>query len=255
MIILEEIMKSLLPIVSLLLFAACASPRLNRSTASAEKPVAEKETPAKIENHPLDFAGIPQNVEPEKALGWLKNGNTRFVKAWYRKDGKTFADRSKLIEHQKPHTIVLSCSDSRVPPEHVFDQTLGEIFTVRVAGEALDSSVIASIEYAALHLGSRLILVMGHTQCGAVEATIASKRAPAGSPSLNNLIADISPRVAYSTPETKSSGLYKESFDNAKGVASDLLTRSEIIKSLVTQGRVKVVSAIYNLNSSKVDFE
>jgi carbonic anhydrase len=246
--------------------ASEAAPIVETAAAPTPAPILEKKTLAEIEvpieivpsagNTNLNIHSIPDGVEPTKALQWLKNGNRRFLKSWNRKDGKTKADIENLATGQHPHTIVLSCSDSRVPPEHVFDQALGEIFTVRVAGEALDSSVIASVEYAALHLGTRLILVMGHTQCGAVGATIEARgRDPAGSPSLDRLVADIGPRVDYATPDNKTKDLYKESFDNAKGVAADLVTRSDIIRSLVAKGRLKIATAIYTLKTGAVDFE
>ncbi|OYZ22944.1 MAG: hypothetical protein B7Y39_07275, partial [Bdellovibrio sp. 28-41-41] len=102
-------------------------------------------------------------ISPDKALGWLKNGNTRYSKGTFRKDGASSKDITRLSTGQNPHTIVLSCSDSRVPPEVVFDQKLGEIFVVRTAGEMVDDSVLASIEYGVEHLGANLILVMGHS--------------------------------------------------------------------------------------------
>ena len=96
-----------------------------------------------------------KGVEASKALGWLKNGNTRYRKGFLRKDGQSQKDIQRLASGQAPHSIVLSCSDSRVPPEIVFDQKLGEIFVVRNAGEIPDPASIASIEYAIEHLGSR----------------------------------------------------------------------------------------------------
>ncbi|MBX2994326.1 MAG: hypothetical protein KF681_05880 [Bdellovibrionaceae bacterium] len=190
-------------------------------------------------------------VAPEAAHQRLVDGNKRFTSEHGRKDGRSRADVRKLEAGQKPHTIVLSCSDSRVPPETVFDQGLGEIFTVRVAGEALDTSVIASIEYAVEHLGARLILVMGHTHCGAVKAAIATKTGSAGSPSLDALVKDIKPRLPAST----SADVAVESAGNAKGVASDLLKRSAIIREKVTKGEVKIESALYHLNDGHVDWQ
>ena len=115
------------------------------------------------------------SVAPDTALKWLMNGNNRFVKTQLRmKEGQKPADIKRLSSGQQPHAIVLSCSDSRVPPELVFDQKLGEIFVVRTAGEALGDNAVGSIEYAVEHLGSRLIVVMGHTSCGAVKAAHAT---------------------------------------------------------------------------------
>ena len=138
---------------------------------------------------------VPPGVSAEQDRQWLSNGNVRFRTAKYRRDGKSMSDINKLAGGQKPHSVILSCADSRVPPELLFDQALGEIFVIRVAGEALDSSVIASIEYAVAHLGTRNIVVMGHTQCGAIKAAMGAKKgARSGSSSLDALVADSLPR-------------------------------------------------------------
>lgn len=105
----------------------------------------------------------PAGVEPMQAMKWLQNGNKRYLKGFLRKDGQTKSDIQRLNSGQKPHTIIISCSDSRVPPEIVFDQRLGEIFVIRTAGETLGANALGSIEYAVEHLGTRLILVLGHT--------------------------------------------------------------------------------------------
>ena len=194
-------------------------------------------------------------VAPEKALLWLKNGNSRFLKNIVRKDGQSKKDIQRLSQGQKPHTIVLSCSDSRVPPEIVFDQRLGELFVVRTAGQSLDANVLGSIEYAVEHLGARLIVVMGHTSCGAVKAALATKDGgSAGTNNLDKLVSDIHPRVkafdAKGSPTLK-----EESWANAQGVAGDLLSRSSLIKGKVGAGDVLVRTALYDLGSGKVDFQ
>jgi carbonic anhydrase len=183
------------------------------------------------------------------------NGNTRYIKKQFRADGRGPKDRQRLLGGQKPHAIVLSCADSRVPPEIVFDQELGEIFVIRVAGEALDSSVIASIEYAVEHLDPHLLIVMGHTQCGAIDATLKTKEgSSAGSEALDKLLADIRPRLK-SIPEGKgSANLEIESTVNADGVARDLLKRSEIIKKRVDSGDLVIKPALYRMDSGKVSF-
>ncbi len=194
-----------------------------------------------------------ESIPAEKSLGWLKNGNTRFLKGNFRKDGKSGADRKRLAGGQKPHTIVISCADSRVPPELVFDQSLGEIFVIRAAGEALDSSVIASAEYAVEHLGPKSIVVLGHTSCGAVKAAMETKEGTsAGSSDLDKLVADIKPRIAG--VKKVSSAVAEESAANAKGVAADLMKRSEIIKSAVEKKGVKITPALYDLDSGVVSF-
>lgn len=194
-------------------------------------------------------------VSPDKALVWLKNGNTRYTKGFLRKDGISSSDRKNLFQGQHPHSIVLSCSDSRVPPELVFDQKLGELFTVRTAGETLDSSVIASIEYAVSHLGSQLLVVMGHTKCGAIQAAVETKSgADAGSENLNKLVKDIHPRIEAYSRTPASAEFYSEAWANAKGVAADLSKRSKIIEEKIKQGQLKIVPALYHLDSGKVEW-
>lgn len=195
-------------------------------------------------------------VSPETALGWLKNGNIRYLKNKLRNDGQSTHDRQRLSTGQKPHTIVLSCSDSRVPPEIVFDQKLGEIFVVRAAGQALDSSVIASIEYAVSHLGSNLILVMGHDSCGAVKAAHATLQGDdAGSTSLNKLVGDIHPRIAQFNGKPLTPNVNDETWANVRGVAKDLIVRSQIVRDLVTGGDVKIAEAVYHLQSGQVEWK
>ena len=194
-------------------------------------------------------------VAPEKALTFLQHGNERYLSKNIRTDGRGAADRKRLLAGQHPHTIVLSCADSRVPPEVIFDQALGEIFTIRVAGEALDTSVIASVEYAVEHLGPRLLVVMGHTQCGAVDAAIKVKEGDsAGSESLDKLLADIRPRIKSVSSGEISSNLEVESELNAEGVARDLVQRSPLLRKKVESGELVIKPALYRMDSGKVQF-
>lgn len=160
-----------------------------------------------------------------------------------------------LISGQAPYAIVLSCSDSRVPPELVFDQGLGEIFVVRSAGQALDSSTIASIEYAVSHLGSNLIVVMGHQSCGAVKAALSTLNGgDAGSVWLNNLVKDLHPRLKKFSGLPQSEGVKVESWSNVNGVAMDLMDRSEIISNAVKTGEVEIKRSLYHLDTGKVEW-
>ncbi len=138
----------------------------------------------------------------------------------------------------------------------VFDQKLGEIFTVRTAGEALDPGSIASIEYAVEHLGSKLILVMGHTNCGAVKAAVSTFGGKdAGSPNLNKLVDDIHPRIKQFEGKTPSKDFEAEGWANVSGVAKDLLERSEILAAKVKSGEVKIQEALYHLDTGVVHWE
>ncbi|WP_413587476.1 carbonic anhydrase [Bdellovibrio sp. HCB274] len=192
-------------------------------------------------------------VPADKSLGWLKNGNTRYVTGRLRSDGASAKDRMRLTEGQKPHAIVLACSDSRVPPELAFDQKLGEIFVVRTAGDALNETVVGSVEYGVQYLGANLIVVLGHSSCGAVNAAL--KGEDLGSPALNAIVDDIKPRITHFAGKTPSRGLVQESFANVTGVAHDLLMQSQILRDAVASGDVKISRALYHLDSGKVEWK
>ncbi|MFN8944684.1 MAG: carbonic anhydrase [Pseudobdellovibrionaceae bacterium] len=215
--------------------------------------------PTHLTSHSKDHSHLRSAgpVPATQALGWLKNGNTRFRKGFLRKDGQSPQDIARLSKGQSPHAIVVSCSDSRVPPETVFDQKLGEIFVVRTAGQSLDSSAVASIEYAIEHLGSNLIVVMGHESCGAVKATLSviKDHSDLGSPFLNQLAANIRPRLGPQSERTPAStGLLVEGWENTKGAARELVTKSEIIRRAIESGDVKMTSALYHLGSGEVEW-
>jgi carbonic anhydrase len=231
-------------------------PSFAKDEHSAHHEAAAKTTPAvEIKKEHSEHKREAGPVTAEKALAMIKNGNTRFIKGHMRRDGATKADRERLSSGQKPHAIVLSCSDSRVPPEVVFDQKLGEIFVVRTAGQSLDSSAIASIEYAVSHLGSNLIIVMGHESCGAVKAALATlKGGDAGSPSLNKLVGDLHPHLKRFSELSQTDGVLVESWANVEGVAIDLLDRSEIVKRLVESGEVQIQKGLYHLGSGQVEW-
>lgn len=215
---------------------------------------------------PVFFLGLgacstnaPQAREPvsaEEVLSSLKTGNQRFVSGRVRSDGQSKADIERLASGQSPRAIVLSCSDSRLPPETIFDQKLGEIFTVRSAGEALSPQAIASIEFAVAKLGSKLIVVLGHTSCGAVKAAVDTMDgSSAGSPNLDQLVADIRPRIAASVKAKKpEKDLRDPSTANARGIAKDLLARSKILSDAVQSGAVKIQVGLYDLGTGLVEF-
>lgn len=216
-------------------------------------PAYSKETP-KGEHHEA-HARLKGEISPQKSLSFLQNGNKRYTSALVRRDGFGRPDREKLTTGQKPYAIVLSCSDSRVPPEIVFDQKLGEIFVIRTAGQALDFSAIASIEYGVSHLGSNLIVVMGHESCGAVKAALATlKGGDAGSAWLNKLVADLHPHLKRFSELSQTDGVLVESWANVEGVSKDLLERSEIVKKAVESGDVRIQNALYHLGSGKVEW-
>ncbi len=199
----------------------------------------------------------PKGMAPDDALQLLKEGNGRFAQ------GKTIHPnqgpdrRIALSKGQTPHSIILSCSDSRVPPELVFDQGLGEVFSVRVAGNTISQAGVASIEYAVEHLGSQLIVVMGHESCGAVKATLQTPEGKtAGSPHLDTLVATIRPGLeGYSSKSVdEDKTLKKPVMSNVDYVATRLMQTSKIIRNRVESGQLKIVKSSYALSSGSVSF-
>lgn len=178
----------------------------------------------------------------------LKEGNARFVADKLEGKLANQSRRDELTSGQNPWAIVLSCADSRVVPEVAFDTGLGELFTLRVAGNVANTSTIASIEYAVAHLGTQVIVVMGHQSCGAVTAAAAGGN---NGHNLNHLLAHITPAVAAAPDKGDVNAIVKE---NAKLNAQDLEDRSAIISGAVAAGKLKIVSAYYNLDNGAVDF-
>lgn len=195
-------------------------------------------------------------VPAEKALGWLRNGNTRFMRGTVRKDGATAKDRARIATEQHPHSVILSCSDSRVPPEVIFDQKLGEISVVRTAGEALDAGVVGSIEYAVQNYGANLVVVLGHDSCDAISSALrVVEGAQLESANMMGFANDLKPRLLKFKGIPQSPALSEEVWSNVDGVARDLLLRSEILRDAVTSGEVKIVRAMYHLDSGNVEFK
>jgi carbonic anhydrase len=178
----------------------------------------------------------------------LKEGNARFAED--KLDGKLQDSnrRNELTSGQEPHTIVLSCADSRVVPELAFDAGLGELFVVRVAGNIANSSSMASIEYAVAHCGSKVIVVLGHQSCGAVTAAF---NGGDNGYNLNHLLMHITPAIEASGDGATITDIVKK---NAQLQIDELTNRSAIIRNAAEKGDIKLVPAYYNLDSGKVDF-
>ncbi len=200
-------------------------------------------------------AGDGSGVTADEALQRLLDGNKRYVESKMNACGEVnAAAREKLARTQKPYAIILSCSDSRVPPEIIFDKGLGEIFVVRVAGNVPDPIILGSIEYAVEHLGSTLVMVLGHKRCGAVTAAVDAKGSPEGN--IGAIIKAIAPAVKQAKIEYK--GKEKAELaetainDNVKLVTANLTKQSTILNHFVKEGKVKIVPAKYDLDDGKV---
>ncbi|MFZ0928376.1 MAG: carbonic anhydrase [Syntrophobacteraceae bacterium] len=191
----------------------------------------------------------------DEALKSLLDGNQRYrANQTTIRETSTPSIREALATGQKPFAIILSCSDSRVPPEIIFDKGLGEIFVVRVAGNIPDPIVLGSIEYAAEHFNCPLIMVLGHKRCGAVMAAVEAQGHPHGN--IGAIIKTITPAVIQARKDARGAGesdLVESAIDNnIKLVAKSLTTQSHAIRSLVDAGRLKIVKAKYDLDDGTV---
>ena len=184
----------------------------------------------------------------EDILNRLKDGNKRFISD--KLEGKLIdsSRREDLSTGQNPWAIILGCADSRVVPELSFDTGLGELFVVRVAGNVANSSSIASIEYAVAHLGSKVIVVLGHQSCGAVTAAI---QGGDNGYNLNHLLAHIQPALSASGDGADIEDVVRK---NAELTTEELKNRSAIISSAVDKGDLSIVPAYYHLDTGQVDF-
>jgi carbonic anhydrase len=181
-------------------------------------------------------------VDPDAAAARLREGNARVVSGKATCPRQSDEDRAALATTQKPFAVVVSCSDSRVPPELIFDQGLGELFVIRVAGEVVDKPALGSIEYGVTHLGARLVVVLGHERCGAVKAAMDGGHA---SPNLEALIAPIRPAVA--------------AVADKKGDKLDLAVRANVarvvrqIRAALAAEHFEVTGMYYDLDTGKVE--
>lgn len=201
------------------------------------------------------------SVSASEALARLKAGNARFVMGT--EDDHSALDQIRpedLKDGQNPFAIVLGCSDSRVPLEIILDQGLGDLFVIRVAGNVVAPSQIGSIEFAAEQFGTRLVVVLGHSECGAVAASLSELERPAEvqSPNLHSIVKRIQPAVeslladdSGGDPETL---LQRAVVSNIRASVDQLQHGSEILEDLVAKGDLLIVGAVYSLETGEVEF-
>lgn len=199
-------------------------------------------------------------ISAQEALTRLQQGNQRFV-AGHPASGRVPSPerRQELVEGQNPFAIILGCSDSRVPAEIVFDQGLGDLFVIRVAGNIVAPSLVGSVEYA-VGLGVRLVVVMGHTQCGAVQATVDELQRPteSQSPNLRAIVDRVRPSVETlleTDLKHDREALMRHAIRaNVRRSADHLRHGSEILERQIVQEALVVVGAEYSLETGVVDF-
>lgn len=200
-------------------------------------------------------------IPADEALARLKAGNARFVADVHDLTEVTSRSRrADLVEQQTPFAIILGCSDSRVPAEIIFNQGLGDLFVIRVAGNIVAPSLLGSVEFSAVQHSARLVVVLGHTLCGAIQATVSELKRPSAnrSPNLQSIVNRIQPSVQT---------LIEAGLDNDEGNLVRLATRanirasvshlkhgSQILENLIAHEGLKIVGAEYSLETGKVDF-
>ena len=189
-----------------------------------------------------------QTPSADAVLSELKAGNEHHAAKRYQHPHQTAARQRELASSQHPHAIMLSCADSRVAPEIIFDQGLGDLFDVRVAGNVAGDAELASIEYAALHLHTPVLVVIGHQKCGAVTAAADAGEAEGHLPSLLALI-----RPAVDSAKRQPGDLIDNAVRiNVENVVRQIRTSKPVLGALVERGGLLVVGAVYSLDTGKV---
>ncbi len=237
-----------LGLVAAALVAACApqdTPELAETPAPA--PVSDVLTQAE-----------QQALTPDEVLAQLKEGNRRFVEDRMI-DRDYLAQASATAGGQYPKAVILSCLDSRVPPEIVFDQGIGDLFVGRVAGNFENVDMLGSLEFATKAAGSKAIVVLGHTQCGAIKGAVAGVDMGNLTTMLENFDAVVERARAY-LAEMEEAGVDTDALvqraieENVRQTVADILAESQVIREMVESGEVKVVGGVYDLTSGEVSW-
>lgn len=188
-----------------------------------------------------------ENLTPDQALQLLMDGNKRFVNQKLQHPHQSWARIQEVAQGQKPFAAVLSCADSRVPAEIVFDQGFGDLFVCRVAGNVATPEEIGSLEFGAAELGTKVIMVIGHERCGAVSATIKGAQVPG---QIASLIDAIKPCLS------RTKGLKGDPLENAVkanvGFQIERLKASPVLSNLIESGQLKIVGAYYDLDGGTI---
>jgi carbonic anhydrase len=189
-------------------------------------------------------AGIAEETWHE-----LLEGNQRFV------DGRMTqyrvrSQRESLISGQRPKAVIIGCSDSRVPPELVFDQSLGDLFVIRAAGNVVDAIALGSVEYAVEHLGTRMVVVLGHDRCGAVQAACSGK--PVNSPNLKAIMTELQPSVLECSKQTGAALIRDVVEKNALHVAQSLIYRSTVLRRAHDADELQIIAARYDILNGEI---
>lgn len=206
--------------------------------------------------HAPPAAAEPMAISPDEALGRLKQGNAIFARGGANISLPSMSRVAELSKGQKPFAIIIGCSDSRAAPELIFDCNLGELFVVRVAGSTVSREGLGSIVYAVEHLGAPLVVVLGHTKCGAVGAAVdvATKHAELHG-ALHEMVLPILPAVIEAEEQHPADLQDAAIRQNVRDIARRLKVSDGTLAERVEEGRLKIVSACYDLTTGTVAFD
>ena len=191
------------------------------------------------------------NLTPYQGYEILVEGNKRFIN-----NLNSNHDHLEMInetrEGQYPFAVILSCMDSRTSVELIFDQGLGDLFSIRVAGNIVNNDILASIEYAIKYVGSKVLMVLGHTECGAIKSAKAGVR----DGHITSLLDRIQPSIAKAMLKDEEDHLFSDNaaYANVENSLEEILTRSEIVKDMFKKGEIGIVGGVYNIETGQVDF-
>jgi carbonic anhydrase len=212
------------------------------------KPVSGREKPDLASERPK-AEKLVKTKDPKEVLSLLMQGNKRYMEGKLL-DHDVKEKREETLSGQEPLVTVVACSDSRVVPEYIFDTNLEEIFSIQTAGNIVDEITIGSIEYGVAHAGTPVLMIMGHEKCGAVTACIDGAREG----NITAIMEKIEPGIEDVPREGDADHVVTECAKaNVKAVISELLEKSETIRNLVDEGKLKVVGAMYYLTDGRVD--
>ena len=195
--------------------------------------------------------GFLQDLTPGEGYELLVEGNKRFIN-----NLKSDRDHLEMInetrEGQYPFAVILSCMDSRTSVELIFDQGLGDLFSIRVAGNIVNNDILASIEYAVKYVGSKVLMVLGHTECGAIK----SARQGVTDGHITDLLKRIQPSISKALLKDEQDHLFNDNvaYANVENSLEEILTRSTIVKEMFAKGDIGIVGGVYNIENGQVDF-
>jgi carbonic anhydrase len=192
-----------------------------------------------------------QNLTPFQGYELLVEGNKRFINNLMA-DHDHFEMINETREGQYPFAVILSCMDSRTSVELIFDQGLGDLFSIRVAGNIVNDDILASIEYAIKYVGSKVLMVLGHTECGAIK----SAKQGVEDGHITSLLKRIQPSISKALLQEDNDYMHNDmvAYANVENSLEQILNRSDIVKDMFAKGQIGIVGGVYNIENGKVDF-